>query len=64
MYSDETKNNHTLSLVARTKADLAYKENIIEGKIKLLESMILPDVKSGTIILGVKEIVKDEDEVL
>jgi hypothetical protein len=46
----------TLSTLARTKADLAYKKNRIDDKIKLLESMIPPDIKKGTIIEGVKEI--------
>ena len=50
---------HTLSLVARTKADLAYKENRIEDRIKLLELMIPADIKRGTIILGAKEIAKE-----
>ena len=42
---------HTLSLVAKTKADLAYKENRIEDRIKLLESMLSSDAKKGTILL-------------
>ena len=47
---------HTLTLVAKTKGDLANKENRIEDRIKLLESMIPSDIKKGTIIMGVKEI--------
>ena len=47
---------HTLALVARTKGDLAYKENRIEDRLKLLELMIPADIKRGTIILGAKEI--------
>jgi len=39
-------------LVARTKGDLAYKENRIEDRIKLLEQMIPSDIKRGTIIVG------------
>jgi len=50
---------HTLTLVARTKGELAIKENRIEDKLKLLEQMIPPDIKKGTIILGVKEIAKE-----
>ena len=50
---------HTLTLVAKTKADLAYKENRIEDRIKLLESMIPSDVKKGTIIIGAAEIAKE-----
>lgn len=50
---------HTLSLVARTKADLAYKENRIEDRIKLLEQMIPSDIKKGTIISGATEIAKE-----
>ena len=50
---------HTLSLVAKTKADLAYKENRIEDRIKLLEMMIPSDIKRGTIILGAQEIAKE-----
>ena len=47
---------HTLTLVAKTKGDLAYKENRIEDRIKLLELMIPSDIKKGTIVLGAKEI--------
>ena len=50
---------HTLSLVARTKADLAYKENKIEDRIKLLEQMIPSDIKRGTILIGTQEIAKE-----
>ena len=50
---------HTLSLVVRTKADLAYKENRIDDRIKLLEQMILADIKRGTIIYGAQEIAKE-----
>ena len=50
---------HTLSLVAKTKADLAYKENRIEDRIKLLEMMSPSDIKRGTIILGATEIAKE-----
>ena len=42
---------HTLSLVAKTKADLAYKENRIEERLKLLEQLTTPDIKKGTIVL-------------
>jgi hypothetical protein len=47
---------HTLSLLARTKGELAYRHNRIEDRIKLLELMIPSDVKRGTIIIGAKEI--------
>ena len=47
---------HTLTLVAKTKGDLAYKENRIEDRIKLLEQLIPADIKRGTIIIGAKEI--------
>ena len=50
---------HTLSLVARTKSDLAFKENRIEDRIKLIESMIPSDIKKGTIILGAQKIAKE-----
>ena len=50
---------HTLSLVARTKADLAYKENRIDDRIKLLEQMMPADIKRGTIIYGASEIAKE-----
>ena len=50
---------HTLTLVARTKGDLAIKENRIEDRIKLLELMIPSDIKRGTIILGAKEIAEE-----
>jgi hypothetical protein len=50
---------HTLSLVAKTKAELAYKENRIEDRIKLLELMIPSDVKKGTIIAGATKIAKE-----
>ncbi|MCH9657194.1 hypothetical protein K0U27_00630 [archaeon] len=50
---------HTLTLVAKTKGDLAYKENRIEDRIKLLESMIPSDIKKGMIILGAQEIAKE-----
>jgi len=50
---------YTLTLVAKTKADLASKENRIEDRIKLLEQMIPPDIKRGTIIIGAKEIAKE-----
>jgi len=42
---------HTLSLIAKTKADLAYKENRIEDRLKLLEQLTPSDIKKGTIIL-------------
>ena len=50
---------HTLSLIARTKGDLAYKENRIEDRLKLLEQMIPSDIKRGTIIYGASEIAKE-----
>lgn len=50
---------HTLTLVAKTKGDLAYKENRIEDRIKTLESMIPADIKKGTMLLGAKEIAKE-----
>ena len=56
---DLQKIAHTLTLVAREKGNLAYKENRIEDKIKLLEQMIPPDIKRGAIILGAQEIAKE-----
>ena len=50
---------HTLSLVAREKGNLAKEENQLENRIKLLEQMIPPDIKRGTIIIGVQEIAKE-----
>jgi len=50
---------HTLSLVAREKGNLANKENRIEDRLKLLEQMIPPDIKRGSIILGAQEIAKE-----
>jgi hypothetical protein len=50
---------HTLSLVAREKGNLANKENKIEDRLKLLEKMIPPDIKRGTIIIGAPEIAKE-----
>ena len=50
---------HTLTLVAKTKGDLAFKENKIEDRIKALESMIPADIKRGTIITGAQEIAKE-----
>ena len=50
---------HTLSLVAREKGNLANKENKIEDRLKLLEQMIPPDIKRGTIILGAQDIAKE-----
>ena len=50
---------HTLSLVAREKGNLANKENRIEDRLKLLEQMIPPDIKRGTIIIGAQEIAKE-----
>ena len=51
---------HTLTLVAKTKGDLANKENRIEDRIKLLESMIPSDIKKGTIIL---DVIRDAKEL-
>ena len=53
------KITHTLSLVARIKADLAYKENCIDDRIKLLEQMIPAYIKRRTIIMGASEIAKE-----
>ena len=50
---------YTLTLVAKTKVDLANKENRIEDRLKLLETMIPPDIKRGTIILGAQEIANE-----
>ena len=50
---------HTLSLLARTKGELAYRHNRIEDRIKLLELMIPADIKRGTIIIGAQEIAKE-----
>jgi len=47
---------YTLSLLAKTKGDLADKHNRIEDRTKLLESMISPDIRKGTILVGAKEI--------
>jgi len=50
---------YTLTLVAKTKVDLTKQENKIEDRIKLLEQMIPPDIRKGTIILGAQEIAKE-----
>jgi len=50
---------YTMTLVAKTKADLTKQENKIEDRIKLLEQMIPPDIRKGTIILGAQEIAKE-----
>ena len=42
---------YTLSLIAKTKADLAYKENRIEDRLKLLEQLTPSDIKKGTVLL-------------
>ena len=50
---------HTLTLVAKTKGELAKQENDIIQRIKTLEEYLPKDIKKGTIIIGAAEDAKE-----
>ena len=53
------KVSRTLTMLAKTKGMLAFKETDIEKRIKMLELMIPADIKKGTIISDVVSTCKE-----